>query len=73
MLLNKNTNNIVEQENVPRGRIYDRNYKLLVDNVAVKKIYYLKPKGVTSKEEIDIAYKLIKVLNLKYDNLYEKT
>ena len=30
---------IVEGESTPRGRIYDRNYKLIVDNVPIKTIY----------------------------------
>ena len=43
----------VEGDSSPRGRIYDRNYKLLVDNKAVKTIYYKKQDGITTKEEID--------------------
>ena len=45
MILNKETSNIVYKDTSPRGRIYDRNNKLLVDNVSVKKIYYLKSKN----------------------------
>ena len=45
MILNKETNNIVYKDTSPRGRIYDRNNKLLVDNISVKKIYYLKKIG----------------------------
>ena len=36
--------------------IYDRNYNLLVDNEAVKTIYYKKKSGVKAKEEIELAY-----------------
>ena len=35
---------VIEKEQAPRGRIYDRNYNLLVDNKPVKTIYYKKIK-----------------------------
>ena len=71
MLLKQETSNIVYGSSAPRGRIYDRNMKLLVDNVAVKSIYYKKEKNITKKEEIALAYDLSSKLNLPYDNLYE--
>ena len=37
--LKEMTEVIVEGESAPRGRIYDRNYRLLVDNVSVPVIY----------------------------------
>ena len=46
----------VEGPSSPRGRIYDRNYNILVDNVAVKTIYYKKQKTNTTKKEIELAY-----------------
>ena len=36
----------VEGESTPRGRIYDRNYNIIVDNTAVKTIYYKKSKKI---------------------------
>ena len=38
MLLNNMTNVYVYGNSTPRGRIYDRNMKLLVDNKAIKSI-----------------------------------
>ena len=35
---------IVEGSSSPRGRIYDRNYNILVDNKSVKTITYKKTK-----------------------------
>lgn len=67
--LNKKTDVIISGESAPRGIIYDRNYNVIVDNVSVKKIYYLKPKNVTYLEEIELAYQLIDLLDLTYDNL----
>lgn len=56
----------VEGSSAPRGRIYDRNYNILVDNIAVKTIYYTKSKKVTTKKEIELAYLVSKHLNLDY-------
>ena len=66
------TEKIVEGDSTPRGRIYDRNYKLLVDNTAVKTIYYKKPTGVKAKDEIELAYRLSDMLVVDYKKLSEK-
>lgn len=62
----------VEGDSSPRGRIYDRNYKLLVDNQAVKTIYYKKENGITTKEEIELAYQLAEILDINYSKLSTK-
>ena len=59
----------VEGDSAPRGRIYDRNYNLLVDNQAVKTIYYKKPDNVTVVGEIELAYKLSDMLEVDYSKL----
>ena len=64
---------IVEGESSPRGRILDRNGKVLVDNKAVKTIYYNKDKDRTTEEEIALAYKVISHLNLDYDKVTERS
>lgn len=64
------TDVIVEGESAPRGRIYDRNYNLLVDNVAVPIIYYKKEDDITAKEEVDLAYSVVDQIELKYEKLY---
>ena len=56
-------------ESAPRGRIYDRNYNLLVDNDKVPVIYYKKQANITSKEEIELAYSLIDLIELPYEKL----
>lgn len=60
---------IVEGESAPRGRIYDRNYNLLVDNVSIPTIYYRKEKKITPKEEIKLAYQILEHLELDYNKL----
>ncbi len=69
--LTKATEKIVESNSVPRGRIYDRNYNLLVDNVGRKTIYYKKPKGIKKQEEIDLAYEIAEIIEAPYNKLYK--
>ena len=61
---------IVEGDSAPRGRIYDRNGRLIVDNIAVKTITY-KKNGLNTKQEIELAYKLGKILEIEYKKLTE--
>ena len=68
-LLDSITINEVYSTSTPRGRIYDRNYNLLVDNVGVKTIYYKRKLNTTIKDEIDLAYKLAGVIDLDYKNI----
>ena len=63
------TEKTIEGSSSPRGRIYDRNYKLLVDNKAIKTIYYKKQNNITTKEEIELAYTVGKILEIDYSKL----
>ena len=63
------TKTIIYGESAPRGRIYDRNGKLIVDNKPSKVIYYKKPSGITTKKEIKIAYKLTNMISLDSSKL----
>ena len=56
----------------PRGRIYDRNGKLIVDNKPNKIISYKKPLGITAKLEIETAYKVADLIDVSYRNLTER-
>ena len=56
----------------PRGRIYDRNYNLLVDNKSLKTITYQKPKGVTDLEMIKIASLLSSHIEIDYSKLSDR-
>lgn len=69
--LKQATEKLVYSNSVPRGRIYDRNYKLLVDNVGKKTIYYQKPKGVKQRDELALAYKMADILDMPYNKLLE--
>ncbi len=72
MLLTNMTNVYVYGDSTPRGRIYDRNMKLLVDNKAVKSIYYKKEKNITINEEIELAYFMSSKINLDYNNVTDR-
>ena len=63
------TEKTVEGTSSPRGRIYDRNYKLLVDNQAIKTIYYKKENGITKAKEIELAYKIGELIDVDYQKL----
>lgn len=55
----------------PRGRIYDRNHNLLVDNIPTKLIIYKKQKTNTTSKELEISYKLADLLEVSYSKLTE--
>ncbi len=65
------TDKTVYGESAPRGRIYDRNYNLLVDNVQVPTIYYEKSKDLTTNDEIMLARRLASILELTNCKLAE--
>ncbi|MBO5414868.1 MAG: penicillin-binding protein 2 [Bacilli bacterium] len=62
----------VEGESTPRGRIYDRNYNIIVDNIAVKTIYYKKNKKISTAKEVELAYTVSKHLKLDFNKLTDR-
>ncbi len=66
-----NENNI-EGDSAPRGRIYDRNHRLIVDNEPIKTIIYKKQTGITTKVEIDLAYQVGEFIDVDFSNLEEE-
>lgn len=65
------TANILEGSSAPRGRIFDRNYNLLVDNIGEKTIFYKRTGELNRKGEIDLAYSLAKILDVNYVSVSE--
>ncbi len=53
------TNKIVYGLNAPRGRIFDRNGKILVDNIGINTIVFHKLDGIDTREVADILYNII--------------
>lgn len=64
------TEKIIEDNSVPRGRIYDRNHNLLVDNIGKKTIYYKKEKGISDADEIKLSYEIAKVIDIPFEKLH---
>jgi len=69
----KLTQNIITGDSTPRGRIYDRNGNIIVDNIGLKTIYYKKPNGIKTKEEISIAYKLANLIEVDFSKLSDSS
>ena len=67
--LNNLTFTKVSGTSSPRGRIYDRNYNIIVDNKSLKTIIYKKEKGISKKDMIKVAEKLVDHLELDYSKL----
>ena len=57
----------------PRGRIYDQNYNIIVDNKSVKTIIYKKKKGTSDMEMIRVAGIVAPHLDLNYSNLSDRS
>lgn len=62
----------IKSNSTPRGRIYDRNYNLLVDNVGVKTIYYKRKKGTTSLEQVKLIRKIKDKIDIDFDSVSER-
>lgn len=67
--LKKLSTKIVYGSSMPRGRIYDRNYNVIVDNIGTNMISYKRENGVRTKDEIDYAYTLAEKINVDYAKL----
>ena len=66
--LYKKNNVIIYGSSAPRGRIIDRNGIVIVDNIGIKTIVYNKLKGITNKNEIDIAKALANIIDINEGN-----
>ena len=71
--LNKLTYSTVSGSSSPRGRIYDRNYNILVDNKSLKNITYQKQKHTSTKDMIELAKKVSQHINIDYSRLTERS
>ena len=70
-ILDNKNNKIIYGMSAPRGRIIDRNGKIIVDNVGVKTIIYNKLNNISNKEEIEVSLKLASVLDIEAGSLDE--
>ncbi|WP_010287916.1 peptidoglycan D,D-transpeptidase FtsI family protein [Kurthia massiliensis] len=66
------TEEVTVNTSVPRGRIYDRNGKVLVDNEAKNAITYTKYATTTQNEMLETATKLSKLIKIDTSKLTER-
>ncbi|SHN11684.1 peptidoglycan D,D-transpeptidase FtsI family protein [Gracilibacillus kekensis] len=69
------TENTPSEKPVPRGKMYDSDFDLILDNQAVKSITYTPPKnGESAQERLDLAEKLAEYITIiKDDEELEET
>ena len=70
--LNHLTYTQVTGTSTPRGRIYDRNYNIIVDNKSLKTITYQKSKNTTSEEMIQVANSLSPHIELNTSRITDR-
>ena len=63
----------VSGTSTPRGRIYDRNYNIIVDNKSLKTIIYKKKKGISSLDMIKGAKTISNHINIDYSRLTKRS
>lgn len=68
----KNDENITVNESVPRGRILDRNGKVLVDNASKMSITYTRNRKTSQKEMLNTAKKLTDLIKMDTDKITER-
>ena len=56
----------------PRGRIYDRNYNIIVDNKSLKTITYQKPRNAKEEDMIASAIKISEHINVPFEKLSDR-
>jgi penicillin-binding protein A len=66
------TENHIIRESVPRGKIYDRNGRIVVDNTGKNAISFTKSQDTKQKEILATAKKLAKIITVKSDKLTER-
>ncbi len=62
----------VSGPSTPRGRIYDRNYNIIVDNKSLKTITYQKKKGTSYNTMINSAKKIAPHIEIDYQKLTDR-
>ncbi|UQD52754.1 penicillin-binding protein [Bacillus methanolicus] len=66
------TEDITVNTPVPRGKMFDRNGKVIVDNIPLNAITYTKSQGISQKEMLKVAEKLAKFIHMDYSKVQER-
>ncbi|WP_458354874.1 peptidoglycan D,D-transpeptidase FtsI family protein [Peribacillus frigoritolerans] len=66
------TEEVTVNNSVPRGKMYDRNLKLMVDNQPLDAITYTRKQGTKQTEMVETAEKLAKLIEKETDKVTER-
>ena len=66
------TEEVTVNNSVPRGKMYDRNLKLMVDNQPLDAITYTRKQGTKQTEMVETAKKLAKLIDKETDKVTER-
>ncbi|KIL75308.1 Cell division protein FtsI [Bacillus badius] len=66
------TEDVTVNASVPRGKIFDRNVQVVVDNVPQNAITYTRKKGASQEEMLKTAEKLAKLIDKETDQVTER-
>jgi penicillin-binding protein A len=66
------TEDVTVNKPVPRGKMFDRNGKVIVDNLPVNAITYTKYQGADQKEMLLVAERLAKLIEKDTSNIQER-
>ncbi|MFK2824371.1 penicillin-binding protein 2 [Bacillus sp. B190/17] len=66
------TEDVTVNASVPRGKIFDRNGQIIVDNVPQNAITYTRKKGASQEEMRETAEKLAKLIDKETDQVTER-
>lgn len=67
------TNQDITKNPTPRGKIYDRNYNVVVDNKPLYSITYTPPKGIQEKDKLEVAENLSAFITIDEDTIDKVT
>ncbi|MFP3124552.1 penicillin-binding protein 2 [Ectobacillus funiculus] len=66
------TENVTVSTAVPRGKIYDRYHRIVVDNTPLRTITYTRMSGSTSEERLKVAQQLAQLIDMPIDKITER-
>ncbi|TCN22856.1 cell division protein FtsI/penicillin-binding protein 2 [Mesobacillus foraminis] len=66
------TEDVTVNSPVPRGKMYDRNHKTIVDNTSSNAITYTKSQGTSTEEMLEVAERLAKIIDKETDKVRER-
>ncbi len=66
------TEEVTVNNPVPRGKMYDRSGKIIVDNIPLKAITYTKYQGTTQEEMLEVAENLAKLIDKDPSKIQER-